>query len=449
MKVSNFSNIFRKIRRNLDLKFLQKNVAKNLIIGGGIAAFGGISSKILTFVSIVYVSRHIGAENFGIYIYFQAALMFFCLLFSIGLPIPATKITSEIFDKDKNKLKQIITLFYSATFLIGVVGTLLFILVGIYLFPENMTQSLFNINFVLITSLAILCINLDALNHAFLFGLAEIKNSILALVLASVLGLLSVITLVGLFGMYGAMFSIASVPAIQLLFSSYMCHKKLKANNLLGGIINLSYSRIFFDEGLPTMLMGILLALAIWMVQTIMVVTGSGLAEVGVFGVGQQAFQIVVFVPFAFGRIILPLLARNIYMNTSGESGVLIKMNFILNFMMTLPVCLLIVFFAGEFLSIFGNYDTSYINVIRIMAIAAFVSSIVSPIGTVIIARGKYWLGFIINLVWASIYILGSFTMSSLGALGISYALLIAYMLHSISVIIWFWFDIKKSSVNY
>ena len=104
MKVSNFSNIFRKIRRNLDLKFLQKNVVKNLIIGGGIAAFGGISSKILTFVSIVYVSRHIGAENFGIYIYFQAALMFFCLLFSIGLPIPATKITSEIFDQDKNAL---------------------------------------------------------------------------------------------------------------------------------------------------------------------------------------------------------------------------------------------------------------------------------------------------------------------------------------------------------
>ena len=216
------------IRENFGPKLLKTDVMNKLLVGGGISAVGGISSKILTFVSVVYVSRQIGGENFGIYIYFQAALMFFCLLFSIGLPVPATKIAAEIYDNDKNKLKQIITLYYSATFLSGLIGTLLFILVGVFLFPKDMSQDVFNYDFVLITSLAILCINLDALNHAFLFGLDKVKHSIFALVLASILGLLSVVILVDLFGMYGAILSIATVPAIQLLVSGFMCLKKTK-----------------------------------------------------------------------------------------------------------------------------------------------------------------------------------------------------------------------------
>ena len=441
MKVFNYTKLFQQIRENLGPKLSQIDVMNKLLMGGGISAVGGISSKILTFVSVVYVSRQIGGENFGIYIYFQAALMFFCLLFSIGLPTPATKIAAEIYDNDKNKLKQIITLYYSATFLSGLIGTLLFILVGIFLFPENMSKNVFNYDFVLITSLAILCINLDALNHAFLFGLAEIKHSILALVLASILGLLSVVMLVELFGMYGAMLSIATVPAIQLLVSGYMCLKKLRADNLLSRKIDFSHSRTLLDQGLPMMLLGIMLALANWSVQTIIVYSGRGLEEVGVFGVGQQAFQLVVFVPIAFGRVLLPLLSKHLSINHLDVSTALIKMSFVLNFCIAFPVFLFIWILAGEFLTIFGNYDLEYTFVIRVMALAAFISAVISPIGAILIANSRYWLGFAMNLGWAMVYVLATLAMSDVGVLGVSYALLVAYCLHSIWTIGWYLLD--------
>lgn len=447
MKESIHSRLFQVIRERLDLRIFQTDVAKKLLSGGGISAIGGSASKILNFIAVVYVSRQIGGENFGIYIYFQAALMFFCLLFSIGLATPATTMASQMRGHDTNRLKQIILFFYTMCIFGGLVGTLLFILVGIFFFPENVSQTSLNGKFVFITSLAILCLNLDSLNHAFLFGLGEVKKSISALVVASTLGLLSVVILVDLFGMDGAMLSIATLPAIQLMFSGFVCFKKLKADNLLSKRLTLSYSRILLDQGIPTMLLGLSIAFANWAVQTIIVASGSGLTEVGVFGIGQQAFQIVVFVPIAFGRVILPLLAKSLNLSSTAESASIIKMSFILSICITLPVCFTVWLFANEFLTIFGDFDAGYVGVIRIMAIAAAISSVIGPVGTILIAKGKYWLGFTMNVAWASVYILASLGMSNLGVLGVSYALLAAFVLHSIWTLIWFILDVKRTTV--
>lgn len=70
------------------------------------------------------------------------------------------------------------------------------------------------------------------------------------------------------------------------------------------------------------------------------------------------------------------------------------------------------------------------------MLITAVICAANNVLGQIIASKGKMWIGFGLNSLWALWLILFTFlfiTKMNMGALGLAYAMLISYFLHSIA----------------
>jgi O-antigen/teichoic acid export membrane protein len=69
------------------------------------------------------------------------------------------------------------------------------------------------------------------------------------------------------------------------------------------------------------------------------------------------------------------------------------------------------------------------------LAVAVATSALLatlSPVGAIIAAISRMWLGMFLNLGWAVIYISSAYFLRSYGAAGVVLALAFAYIIHSI-----------------
>ena len=92
-----------------------------------------------------------------------------------------------------------------------------------------------------------------------------------------------------------------------------------------------------------------------------------------------------------------------------------------------------LVFLAEHIMLAYGSGFESGANVLRILSITAVLVAANNVVGQAIISKGKMWMGFLFNALWAVALISVSFLLIKIGygAMGLAYATLIAYMLHT------------------
>jgi len=74
--------------------------------------------------------------------------------------------------------------------------------------------------------------------------------------------------------------------------------------------------------------------------------------------------------------------------------------------------------------------------------------SIQTPVGQIIAASGKLWIGFAMNMGWALIFILSTLLLVNKGSLGLATARAVSYIVHATWT---FWFAIwliRKGASN-
>jgi O-antigen/teichoic acid export membrane protein len=70
--------------------------------------------------------------------------------------------------------------------------------------------------------------------------------------------------------------------------------------------------------------------------------------------------------------------------------------------------------------------------------------SISSPLSNVIVATGKMWMGFLLNVIWAAILLASTRMLLPHGAMGLALAYIIAYFFHDISNLLYVYFGILR-----
>jgi O-antigen/teichoic acid export membrane protein len=90
-------------------------------------------------------------------------------------------------------------------------------------------------------------------------------------------------------------------------------------------------------------------------------------------------------------------------------------------------------------MALYGPGFASRGTVLRITVITAGLLAIQTPVGNIIVATGRMWLGTLMNLGWASVLLISTrlFLRCGWGADGAAGAYLIAYLVHTIWT---FWF---------
>ncbi|MEW6049157.1 MAG: hypothetical protein AB1609_22255, partial [Bacillota bacterium] len=71
---------------------------------------------------------------------------------------------------------------------------------------------------------------------------------------------------------------------------------------------------------------------------------------------------------------------------------------------------------------------------LTLVVVATFFNAVLSIPGQVLAATNRMWLGFALNLVWASVFLIGSrLAVAQFGAVGASAAYLLSYLVHALT----------------
>lgn len=94
----------------------------------------------------------------------------------------------------------------------------------------------------------------------------------------------------------------------------------------------------------------------------------------------------------------------------------------------------------------YGNSFREGYLVLIILSFTAVLISLNTVIGQVIAGIGKMWIGFAINLLWATVflYLAFQFMSSGAGAKGLALAMLFSYLVHTLVVTLTSYYFIKR-----
>jgi O-antigen/teichoic acid export membrane protein len=81
---------------------------------------------------------------------------------------------------------------------------------------------------------------------------------------------------------------------------------------------------------------------------------------------------------------------------------------------------------------LYGNaYHQAWPTLVAVLWTAAILG-VLTPVGDVIAATGRMWIGLFMNTCWAGIYVLSTFLFVHWGSFGLASSRLIAYAIHAV-----------------
>ena len=102
------------------------------------------------------------------------------------------------------------------------------------------------------------------------------------------------------------------------------------------------------------------------------------------------------------------------------------------NAIVAIPMAVIIGVFSPNIMELYGSdFEHDYVPMVVAVMTAALLS-IQAPIGHLLAASSRMWLGALMNLVWAVVYVGLAYLLANKGAVGIMVALGIGYAVHSI-----------------
>ena len=234
----------------------------------------------------------------------------------------------------------------------------------------------------------------------------------------------------GIIGVIGGM--ILSSLLLWML-NRHTIRINIPKKSLKGISISKDTIAILWKFSLPAALSSILVIPVLWWCKTF-VVQQASFESMANYDVAEQWNMIILFIPATLAGMIIPILSNTLAEGTAHQYrkivNVSIWINVIISVFATLVFCLLAVF-------ILRSYGTGFTDTatFRILIISTIPNAIAAVLGQAIASKGKMWIGFSLNFVWAVWLLL--FTLFFVGyleheALGLALAVLCAYVLHAI-----------------
>ena len=169
-----------------------------------------------------------------------------------------------------------------------------------------------------------------------------------------------------------------------------------------------------------------------WICSTILVNQPRGYEAMGIFNAANQWNNVLLFLPAALGSGLLPILSDRMGERDGNSSKRILQVMMQLNMIIVIPCAIGMSVFSPLIMRIYGpGYRDAWPTLIAVVWAAA-VMAILNPVGDVIVASGRMWLGLLMNLGWAMIYVIATLSLAHWGSLGLASSRLIAYLVHAV-----------------
>ena len=425
---------FTQVRQFVSGRINKSDLTKRLYSGISWSLLGSIVGKVLQLLAFIITARILGKMEYGKIGIIRSTISMFMVFSTMGMGVSATRYISLYRNQYPYKALQVYHFANKVTLLFG-----LFIAVVLFFTSSTLAKTSLHdaslASTLQIGAFALFFLTLTATQTGTLNGFEDFKSIGIQASINGILQLLFIVLGAYFWGIKGAIGGIATAAFfywIQLHFAIKPNVKKLKTNIVNENRPNLL--SIFVKFSLPSLLASIVFVPIVWWTKTFLI-RHAGYGEMAVFDVSEQWYYILLFIPNSISSILLPMLTNTSVEGSKQQYGYLIKINLYIN----VGVTLILALFAGllsPFINrLYGKDFTNYLPMI-IMLITAVFCAANNVFGQVIASKGKMWIGFGLNCLWAIWLILFSLLFigrMKLGALGLAYAMLISYFLHSIA----------------
>lgn len=404
-------------------------IGYRLVRGGFWSMMGTGISQTLNLIIIIVVARMLGKESYGEYGIIMNTLAVFNVFTVYGLGMTATKHVAEFKNSDPARAGRIMALF--SLMAVGTALLMSFILLIVSSWLAQTILAAPHLAFLLSISAGYLFFcAFNSVQTGILSGLEAFRAIAWINTVSSMLLFLSLGIGVYFFGLTGAVGAMVISMAITCVISNIELRKE--AGNAGISFIFSECSKeikILVKFSLPAVLAAMMYTPANWLCVTMLVNQHGGYGEMGIFSAASSWQKAILFLPQCLQTISLPMLSdfhgtkeRRLYRKAFWYNIVLITGS-------AGAAAAMIALASPFIMKLYGAGFSSGTYVLVIISFVAVLTSIDYFISVVIMTQWNMWFIFVSNALWAMILITAAYFMiPTRGALGLSMAMLLAYV---------------------
>ncbi len=407
---------------------------------------GAVISRGLTLLASIAVARFLGKTGFGELGIIQSTFGMLGMFAGLGLGVTATKYVAEFRRNDPVKAGHAISLSFMIALGAGGIISLMLIVFAPWL-AEHTVAAPHLARLLQIGSGILFFSAINGVQTGALSGF-EAFRPIANINLAS--GLLSFPLMVGgvyLFGLQGAVWALVISTALNCLLSHYALNNQIRSNNIPIDYIGSACEwHILWKFSLPAFLSGMMVGPVNWLCSALLVNRPDGYSEMGIFNAASQWRNAILFLPAVLGQVLVPMLSERIGLKDKPAIRKILFYSMAMNALILGPVVIAGCFFSSNIMGAYGkDFGSSWATLI-IVLITSGLLAVQMPVGQIIVASGRLWLGFLMNIGWAAVTIFATMLALQKGAFGLAIGQLSGYIIHGIWTIAFAYKIINKGS---
>jgi O-antigen/teichoic acid export membrane protein len=382
------------------------------------------------------VARLLGTEEFGQLGVIQSTVGVFSAFAGLGLGLTATKHVAEFRQSDPVQAGRILNLSFRVAVFSGLaLAVVMAVLAGPlaqHTLGAPQLEGLLRISAIMIL--------LGALNGAqtgALTGFEAFKSIALVNLRTGLASCVLLVLGVLLAGVIGAVWSLVATLGVNCLLNHYALRAETRRAGVPRTGIGVAEWRLLWTFSLPAMLCSVMIVPVNWVGVTFLIHQPDGYSEMGWFNAANQWRNAILFVPQALAGIALPALASLRLSNERQQYAKVFWSNVLLIGSVALGIALLVIAASGWIMQSYGAAFIPGRMTLILLALSAVVMAVNQVLGADMISHGRMWAGLFCNSVWAGSFLgLAWWLVPHHGARGLALAILGAYPIHSVCLLV-------------
>lgn len=411
------------------LNILNHPIGKRILHGSFWSLFGTAIGKFFILLSSIFCARILGDYDYGELGIVRSTIAMFIVVGAAGIGVTASKYISQY--RANNEIDNIISIINITRVFTLILGAIIVLL--ICLFSDYIAKESFNAP-ELSTDLKYGAILLffsvfNAYQNGVLSGFENFKAIGVNTLIAGIFEFLFIVMGAYLYSVSGAIIGYG----ISFIILSLLNAKSISRTSQEYTITKSPYFykkdhfSILWRFALPAALNAIIVTASFWIIKT-MLVRSSGFGELGVYEAADQWKVIMLYIPSALSTILLPILSN--VAGSGNSTKKLIKYNLVANTLFSTLVALIVFLLSKFIMSLYGaGFEDPYPLIV--LAISTVFTTIALVTTTAMTSYAKVWTNFVFQLIWSAAMIISAlfFLHKGFGALGLSLAILVAYVI--------------------
>jgi O-antigen/teichoic acid export membrane protein len=423
-------------------------IVARLASGAFWSILGNALGRGLVLIALIIVARLIGQKKYGELSMIRSTILMFSVFSGAGLGLTASRYIALNRNTDPQKMYEVYLL--SRYFSIGL-GFLIMLLLCVFA-PVIAEQSLHKselTNDIRFGAIVLFFITISSVQTGVLQGFEQFRTIAINTFFFGIAQLVCLSLGAFLYGVRGVILGMGLSYFLLCLFNQWFIYKNITntSNKYSTKRIHKETLSILWKFSLPAVMSSILVIPVIWWCKT-MIVKFGGFESAANYDVAEQWSMIILFIPTTLAGMIIPLLSNTLSEGTTAQYRKLININIIINTLITILFSSGIVLLSSVILKFYGPAfnDT---RTFSMLVLSTIPNAIVAVLGNIIASKGKMWMGFVLNFIWAIwliLFFLFFVVKMNYGAFGFALAMLIAYILHVIFSYAYMWIKVMNNN---